>query len=370
MRVMVTILALTLVGGITASALSAADTRPPGNKAKVSADDTIVSCVMMCLDVDKATLQQLEGKGWTDADFAAACTIALKSNASMQDVIAEYDSSKNWSQVARKFNVSATEVIKVREMAENDPDTLNQMFVAQCYGVSESSVAKLRQDNVNWGEICVIANASRRTGQSVEQIASLRADGLSWEQIGAKYNVASSCFTEPVQSRMVAVRPLAGAGPMVAPCVIYDDACNPMLTYDQAMRLYRKGYDWLDVAVAVNISRAASYPIELILAQMRTGRAWRDVIVDFGLSPDVAFNVCDYPFPRISIYSRGVEQSNLRTIQRYQKAKPPRPSCGSPCAPCGEPCPQPCPDPSKPCPEPCGPTCPTTAIPTNSSLSA
>ena len=373
MRVMVTILALTLVGGISTSALSAADTCPPGDKG------TMASCIMMCFDVDMQTLQQLQDKGWTEADFAAACVIALKSNASLQAVIAEYECSQSWPQVARKFNVMPSDVANAREMAVSNPEMLNRMFVAQCYCVSESTVAKLRQDNVKWGEICMIANAARRTGQTAEQIACLRADGLSWEQIAAKFNVASSYFTEPVRSRMISARPVirtarrtVGAGPATPPCicVIYDDACNPMLTYDQAMSLYRKGYDWLDVAIAVNINRQVNYPIEFILSQVRTGAAWRDLIVQFGMSPDGAFNVCDYPFPRISIYSTGVEQSNLRTIERYQQAKPPRPSCGNPCAPCAEPCPQPCPEPcAEPCPTPC-PTCPTTAIPTSPLLSA
>ena len=345
MRVLVVILALIVVGAIvppadaalsSTSMVVAPGVAAAGAEAATAGDQVIDSCLMSCFNVDKNTLNKLRSQGLSNPDIAMACAIAMKSGTPLQTVAAEYKSSKSWPQVAQKHGLSMSDLMSMPMMADVDVETFNRTFVSRYYSIPESDVAQMRKDGLSWGAICMTANAAVRTGQSPQQIAGLRSQGMSWGQIAAKYDVSRSDITKPVQPLTVAVAgPLAGAGPAM-PCVIYDDDCNVLLTLDQALWLYRTGHDWLDVAVAANIAGVTGYPISLILELARTGGTWRTLIQKFGVGPDTAFNVTNYPFPQRSIYSERTNQANLRTIAQYQKPAS-LPVCPRPrpvCPPC------------------------------------
>ena len=350
MRVLVGILALIVVGAVVppadASVSSGSAVFAPAAvvaeaKATASGNEMIDVCLMSCFNVDKKTLSELRSQGLSNSDIAVACAIAMNSSTPLQQVLAEYKTSKSWPQVAKNHRLSMSDLMNLPMVADADVETFNRTFVSGYYSVPDSDVARMRKDGLSWGEICLTANAAVRTGQSPQQIAALRGQGMSWAQVAAKYNVSRSDITKPVRPLTVTAATgtstLTGAGPQM-PCLIYDKECNVVLTLDQALWYYKRGHDWLDVAVAANVSSVTGYPIALILQLAKTGVTWQDLIRKFGVGPDTAFNVCNYPFPRYSQYSARVNAANMRAIERYQKplSLPACPRPGEPCDPCAQ----------------------------------
>ena len=68
-----------------------------------------------------------------------------------------------------------------------------------------------------------------------------------------------------------------------------------LLTQDEVQRLFAKGYDWLDVAIATNIVRyyGSDLTIEYVLERIRAGATWMQIVNEWGLSRHVVFNVCN-----------------------------------------------------------------------------
>ena len=101
---------------------------------------------------------------------------------------------------------------------------------------------------------------------------------------------------------------------------------NVLLSEDQANALYHMGNDWLDVAIAANVSKYSSIPITFLLSRIKSGATWRDIVTRIGLSPKLAFNVQCYPFGKCSIYSQSGQNRRLQMISDYQDT-----SCPQPC---------------------------------------
>ncbi len=367
MRVLVVILALVVVGAAvppadasvsSSSAVFAPAAVAAGNSTAASGEKMIDVCLMTCFNVDKSTLSELRSQGLSNSDIAVACAIATNSGTPLRQVVAEYLTCRDWPQVAKNHRLSMSDLMNLPMMADADVETFNRTFIVGYYSIPESDVAQMRKNGLDWGEICMIANAAARTGQSPKQIATMRKQGMSWAQIAEKYNISRADITKPVRPLVVAVTtpPQAGAGPQM-PCLIYNQDGQIVLTLDQALWYYKRGYDWLDVAVAANIASVTGYPISFILQLSKTGATWQDLIYKFGVGPDTAFNVCNYPFPRRTIYSERVNQMNMNAIAQYQKpvCPPTGPCPTAPCAPC-EPCVAPC-EPAPCAPAPCEP-CP------------
>jgi hypothetical protein len=143
------------------------------------------------------------------------------------------------------------------------------------------------------------------------------------------------------------------------PCLVCDGSGHVLLNYDQAIDLYADGHDWLDVAIAVNVARYTGYPIREVLTQLKSLGTWQQTLLYFDVSERYAYNVADYPFPRRSIYSDGVDAQHNTAIAKYQ-----RPGTWPTCARGNPPCPGGIGSPVTvvpvPCPNPCGtgPVCP------------
>lgn len=202
-----------------------------------------------------------------------------------------------------------------------ESDAFNRSFISQYYSIPESQLVELRDMGYSWDQISMMANAAALTNQPITQIAALRNQGMSWGQIADRYNVAYADLTRPVRMRTVtAMRPALGAGPM-APMYIYDRAGNVLLTADEANRYCKMGYDWMDIAVATNISRDTGVPVNMILQEMRTGAlTWDTITQRYSVSLDSALNIEGYPFDRCSSLSPGVQERRMKQIQRYQRA--------------------------------------------------
>lgn len=319
---------------------------PAPVQAGVGAGDQMANaCVMSCYNLTSSQLSSLRSQGLTNSDIAMAAAISAQANIPIDQVVTEWkNSSKNWNTVASNNNLSMANLSAMPVVADMNEESFNRTFFSQYYNIPMSDVVALRQQGWSWGAINVMANAAARTNQPITQIAMLRSQGTSWNDIATRYNVASTDFLTPVQMRTVTamtMRPvIVGAGPAVAP-VMYDNRGNVLLTQDQALRLYRSGYDWLDVAIAANITRETGVPIDTVLMQLRSGNTWEGIASDYGVPADVALNVADYPFPRVSIYSESKQAANMERIQKYQK--PSGMVYGTTVTPSGMVCPGTCP---------------------------
>ncbi len=227
------------------------------------------------------------------------------------------------------------------------------------------------------------ANICTKASQPIQTVYKLRSQGMTWQQCAAQYNVSASDACTPCPAKCAApcsapgspcMAYPAGSGPAVpccCPAIIYDTHGNVMLTEDEVRRLYAKGYDWLDVAIAANIVRyyGAGLTVDYVLERIRAGATWTQLAADWGLNPCRIFNVCNYPFEKKTAYPNDIETANLNAIQQYQKpgpilTQPPvRPTWTCAPTPCGATCPSPCPPAAgpAPCPTPCPTPCPAPA---------
>lgn len=160
---------------------------------------------------------------------------------------------------------------------------------------------------------------------------------------------------------------VCGAGPSsicgTGPCQVCDWSGNVLLNYAQVMDLYANGNDWLDVAIAANVARETGYPIREVLTQLKSLGTWQQTLLLFGVSEDTAYNVADYPFPRRSIYTVGVDAQHQNAICKYQKPGS-WPTCPRAALVCPGGVGSPVTVVPVPCPDPCGagPVCPTPQV--------
>jgi len=383
MRVPFIVCALMLACGavVLAADESTNSTMPCPNP---SGQAMVDACLSRCLSVSRTQIADLRAKGLTDADIAIAAAIAAKACKPIADVVAQWQSSKDWKQVAGGYNLSMADLVSAPVAAGADSEAFNTAFLAQYYNASQAPIAQIRRQGYSWDDINVFANAALATKQSIGQIASLRSQGTSWADIASRYNVSYDALTSPAKVRSVAVTPpsptpspapsptTSGAGPLTStvcppcsngPCLVCNSAGHVVLTYDQVIDLYAAGYDWLDVAIATNIAMYTGYPIRQVLTDLKGHGTWQLTLPYYGVSEAQAFNVADFPFPRRSIYSMGLDAENQQRIVRYQKPGT-WPTCPKGSTPCpggvGPPCPitpAPCPTtPPSPTTEPSGTT--------------
>lgn len=390
MRVSLVFLALTFVCGTAASAVTAAN--PPGQA-------MVDQCLSKCLNISSTQIADLRSQGLSDPDIAIAAAISAKACKPLAEVVAKWQSSKDWKQVAGAYDLSMADLTSAISAASSDSEAFNTAFFAQYYSVPQSQIAQLRRQGFSWDEVNLIANAALQTKQSVSQIASLRSQGSSWASIASRYNVSTEALTAPAKVQCIAVTPPpapaptpTGAGPTTAPapcpapcpsvcptgpssccpngpCQICDSCGNVILNYDQVIDLYAQGYDWLDVAIAARIAMLTGYPVTQILTDRKSLGTWQLTLAYYAVDAADAYNVADYPFPRRSIYSVGVDATHVQKLAKYQKPGT-WPVCRRGNLPCPggvgagvTVCPVPCPSPagSQPiCPSPPAPiTCPT-----------
>jgi len=390
MRVSFIVLALMFVCGTAASAANAANT--PGQA-------MVDQCLSKCLNISSTQIAELRSQGLSDSDIAMAAAISAKACKPLADVVAQWQSSKDWKQVAGAYNLSMADLTSAISAASSDSEAFNTAFFSQYYNVPQSQIAQLRRQGFSWDEVNLIGNAALQTKQSVSQIASLRSQGMSWASIASRYNVPSEALTAPAKVQCIAVTPApapaptpTGAGPATAPapcpapcptvcppgpssccpngpCQICDSCGNVVLNYDQVIDLYAQGYDWLDVAIAARIAMLTGYPVTQVLTDLKSLGTWQLTLAYYAVDAADAYNVADYPFPRRSIYSVGVDATHMQKLAKYQKPGT-WPVCRRGNLPCPggvgagvTVCPVPCPNPAgdQPvCPSPPAPiTCPT-----------
>jgi len=125
--------------------------------------------------------------------------------------------------------------------------------------------------------------------------------------------------------------PRCGAGvcphsEIKCPSVIYDMNGNVLLTEADVKTLYLMGNDWLDVAIAANVSKYSSIPITYLLSRIKSGALWSNIVARIGVPPKLAFNVACYPFGQCSIYSQSMQATRLKMVSDFQDT-----SCPQPC---------------------------------------
>ena len=124
-----------------------------------------------------------------------------------------------------------------------------------------------------------------------------------------------------------------GAGAVPTPeikckVVVYDFNGNPLLTENDANMLYMRGNDWLDVAIATNMSKYSGIPITFFLSRIKSGASWASIVARIGVPPKLAFNVAGYPFGHYSIYSQSMQDKRMDRICKFQDT-----NSLQPCAP-------------------------------------
>ena len=332
MRVPIIVLALMLACGAATSAASS-----PSGQAMVDA------CLARCLNVSNAQIAQLRNQGLSDTDIAMAAAIAAKAGKPIADVVAQWQSSKDWTQVASAYNLSMADLVSAPVAAGADSEAFNTSFFAQYYNIPQSQISQLRRQGYSWDDINVLANAALQTKQSIAQMASLRSQGMTWAAIAGRYNVSSDALAMPARVQCVAVTPPCpptGAGPTTAPCPapcpsvcppgpsscggngpcqICDSCGRVVLNYDQVFDLYSEGHDWLDVAVAARISMISGYPVRQVLTDLKSFGTWQLTLPYYAVTAAQAYNVADYPFPRRSTYSAGADAKHVQMLAKYQK---------------------------------------------------
>lgn len=393
MRVLYVVLALTLAfAAVAFAAENPASPTATGADPSVTASPAqamLDACVSKCLNVTPAQITTLRAQGCGDGDIAMASAVAAKSGKPVSEVAAQFQTSKDWKTTAGVYNLSVSDLASATTMASAEIEAYNLAFCSQFYAIPSATILQVRHQGYSWDDTNMMANASIQCAQPMSQIVALRSQGTSWQDIGKKYNVSATALTSPAVIRTLDVCPSpcpapsvatcpaptttplvscpapcpapatyqTGAGPIAPlpcppiamPCVVCDGAGNIIMTLDRANDFYANGYDWLDVAVALNISRYTGYPMRQVLTDMKSLGTWQNVIAYYGVPANVAYNVADYPFPRRSIYSASTDGQNQRMIAKYQKVGvypicPPKPSVS--CAPPGTPvtiCPVPCP---------------------------
>lgn len=398
MRVLYVVLALTLAFAAIAFAADQDTTSPMSTAPAVTgspAQAMLDACVCKCLNVTSAQVAALRAQGCGDGDIAMACAIAAKCGKPASEVVSQYQTSKDWKTTAGVYNLSVSDLASATTMASAEIEAFNLAFCSQFYAIPSSTVLQVRHQGYSWDDTNMMANAAIQCAQPITRIVDLRKQGASWQDIAQKYNVSATALTTPAVVRTLDVcpspcpapaappcpapcpapvtTPLApcpvpcpapapcAAGPVAPapcpvgqlgpPCVVCDGAGNIIMTLDQANDLYASGYDWLDVAVALNIRRWTGYPVKQVLIDLKSQRTWQNTIIYYGVPADVAYNVCGYPFPRRTIYGASADGEHQRMIARYQKAGaypvcPPK-ACVCPPAACGPVsiCPVPCPCP-------------------------
>lgn len=398
MRVLYVVLTLTLAFAAVAFAAEnpARPTTGAGQPVTASpAQAMLDACICKCLNVTPAQVSALRSQGCGDGDIAMACAVAAKCGKPVNEIVARFQQNKDWKQTAGAYNLSVSDLASATSVATAEIEAYNLAFCSQFYAIPSSTILQVRHQGYSWDDTNMMANAAVQCAQPITEIVSLRRQGLSWQDIANKYNVSPAAVTSPAIVRCldvcptpcppaVAVAPCppvpcpapvttplvecpvpcppVGTGPVApvafavgtlgGPCVACDGSGNIIMTIDMVNDLYASGYDWLDVAVALNIRRYTGYPVRQVLSDMKSLGTWQNVLIYYGVPPDVAYNVADYPFPRRSIYSSAVDGSNMQRIARYQRAGvwnncPPK-ACAT-CGPPGAPCPivpVPCPTPT------------------------
>ncbi len=335
MRALVLVLALTAACAIGAHAEmdtpGSTDSKSGTNAAEttttISQDEMVDCCIASSVGLTAQQVRDLRTQGFTYADIAMAQAIAKKACKDVCEVLTSWKECKNWPDTAAKYGLSMSDLMRFPMMGSPDTETFNLTFISEYFGFAKSDIAQLRKDGFGWDEIYLIANASVRTGQPITQIASLRSKGTSWADIAAKYNMSMSDIVCPAPARRVMTTgagptcpPPCPANPICCPINVYTSTGSILLTSDIVNCLYAEGYDWLDVAIAANMSKVTAIPIRWFLQQVTNGRLWKDLIYEFNVDAMTAFNVCDYPYERRSMYSADMDRGRQAAIQRWQVA--------------------------------------------------
>jgi hypothetical protein len=89
--------------------------------------------------------------------------------------------------------------------------------------------------------------------------------------------------------------------PVVAPYTYYRmyPNCTPVLLQDQWLSYQRRGFSWIDVAIAANISSMTGDNIDNLLRQVRvSGNTWSQIVMNLGLDPAKVYDVSGWPWDR------------------------------------------------------------------------
>jgi len=228
MRILLVVLALMLAFGIAAFAEKQASCNDSSAGPSVSANPSgqamVDACLSKCLNVSQKQIRDLRSQGMADSDIALACAIATKASKPPGDVVAKYQSSRDWTQVAGMYNLSMADLKSAPVAANPDIEAFNTAFFTQYYSLPRSEIAGLRRQGCSWDDVNVCANAAICTNQPITLIANLRAQGASWTEISSRYGVAKDTIMNPVRLKLVSTTPTtpastgAGRAQCPAPC--------------------------------------------------------------------------------------------------------------------------------------------------------
>ena len=186
-------------------------------------------------------------------------------------------------------------------------ESFQRQSVMQRYSLTADQVNSLRMQGWSYDSISLIANASTRcAGKSTDEISNMLLQGQTWDQIASACSTTVATLLTPVPPTVVQAPSMpgtagAGAMPVVAPLTYYRMTPNgvPVLRQDQWRAYQRRGFSWVDVAIAANISSMNGYDIDNLLRQVRiSGTTWSQIVTDLGLDPDKVHDVSGWPWDR------------------------------------------------------------------------
>lgn len=177
-------------------------------------------------------------------------------------------------------------------------EQFNLNLVTTTFAVDSASVIALRQAGWMWADIHMLAHIANQSNRPILEIANLRSQGLSYANIGQRYNLTMAQLITP--SSAIRTRVAGFVGEYGYQPIYYrtDPWGNPVLTRYDAERLARMGYDWRSIAIAANISAETGVSMREILSWTDRGYTWEQVARQYGVDPDDAMNVNQYPFGR------------------------------------------------------------------------
>ncbi|MEN6416101.1 MAG: hypothetical protein ABFD49_06150 [Armatimonadota bacterium] len=197
------------------------------------------------------------------------------------------------------------------------------------FGMTQQQICDLRSQGYSDRDIAMIGAFAKKACVSIDDVVSKYCECKDWNAVAYSYKLClADIQTMANQCVCAPACPASGAGP--CDCyVIYGLTNNVILTLDEAKRLYKLGYDWMDVALATNIATQTGYPIILTLMDIRRGVTYEQVARMHGVPYTTAFNFTNYLFPRTSVYSAALEAKNMDRYAKYQiPAACPQVGCG------------------------------------------
>ncbi len=218
-------------------------------------------------------------------------------------------------------SVSAANFATAAVLPPDEP--LQRQLAMQRFGLTSDQYTALRMEGLGIRDINVAANISKQCNQSPMQAAdTYMRNGADLNAVAAACGISVASLLTPFPTTVAVVPVPAVPGtvgaatpmPSVTPFTFYRTYPNgaPVLTRDQWLNYHRRGYSWVDVAIAANIASMTGDNIDDLLRAVRIqGMTWSQIALDRGLNYKMVTDVSAWPWERTGRAYVGSEERSL-----------------------------------------------------------